>query len=148
MPDKTNDLLHCCLYFTAGSLARVVTRLAEEEFKLTGLAPNQAFLLMLVVAEPGSRQKDLGADLQLAPSTVTRMVESLARAGLIERHEQGRESLVQPTAKGVELLPALETAWARLRQRYVAVLGPEVGDDLTRRVDGAARALLESRDNR
>ena len=69
---KSNTILHNCLYFTANSLARVITRMAEEEFRATGLSPSHAFLVMLVNDKPGIGQKELCEQLYLAPSTVTR----------------------------------------------------------------------------
>lgn len=141
VPDDASELLSCCLYFTAGSLARVVTRLAEEEFKPTGLSPSHAFLLMLAVSGPGSRQKELGEGLQLAPSTVTRMVDALVQDGLVTRETEGREARIRPTAAGRRRIPKLERAWKKLYERYSAVLGHAAGDELTRRIDEAARAL-------
>ena len=33
-----NESLSDCLYFSSNKLARVVTKMAEEEFKITGLS--------------------------------------------------------------------------------------------------------------
>ena len=67
MEKKAEKYLHNCLYFTANSLARQISRLADEEFRLTGLSPSHAFLLMLVNEKPGITQKELGLALNLAP---------------------------------------------------------------------------------
>ena len=69
---KSKSILHECLYFSANSLARVITRMADEEFHPTGLSPSHAFLMMLVNDNPGIGQKDLCEQLHLAPSTVNR----------------------------------------------------------------------------
>ena len=40
MESKTNNPLECCLYFTANSLARNITRMGEEEFAVLGMTPS------------------------------------------------------------------------------------------------------------
>lgn len=72
---ECKSILHNCLYFTSNSLSRVITRMAEEEFRRTGLSPSHAFLMMLVNDNPGIGQKELREQLHLAPSTVTRFID-------------------------------------------------------------------------
>ena len=40
---QVDQLLSGCLYFTANHLARVINRMAEEEFGKIGLSPNIQF---------------------------------------------------------------------------------------------------------
>jgi DNA-binding MarR family transcriptional regulator len=96
---------------------------------------------MLVVEGPGTAQKELGLSLQLAPSTVTRLVDTLVRRELVTRKARGRTAGVFPTRRGRELLPAIRDAWWSLHRRYSARLGEAAGDDLTRRIDRAQAAL-------
>lgn len=93
---KAKSILHHCLYFTANSLARVITRLAEEEFRRTGLSPSHAFVMMLVNDHPGIGQKELCAQLHLAPSTVTRFIDALVQRGYLTRHADGKASGCMP----------------------------------------------------
>lgn len=139
----TGGVLHDCLFFTANALARTITRMADEEFRPTGLSPSHAFLLMLVVERSGAPQKGLGESLQLAPSTVTRLVDTLVHRCLASRTNSGRTTTVLPTAKGRQLLPAIYEAWWRLHARYSAVLGKTSAEELTRRID-RARGDLEA----
>lgn len=130
-----------CLYFTANSLARVMGRLAEEEFAVLGLSPSQAFLVMLVLERPGMMQKDLAAALHLKPSTVTRMVDALEARGLVARKSEARAAQVSATRRGRELGQEIEACWKGLYERYAAALGKEEGDDLCRRLFEAAGRL-------
>ena len=141
--NKSKNLLHDCLYFTANSLARVITRMAEEEFRKTGLSPSHAFLMMLVNEHPGIAQKELADNLQLAPSTVTRFVDSLVYKGYLTRQTEGKASKVFPTDEGKNLRSIIDDAWTNLHMRYAKVLGLREGDALTAMIDAAYDKLSD-----
>ncbi|MCP4573455.1 MAG: MarR family transcriptional regulator [bacterium] len=140
---NTRHLMHSCLFFTANALSRRITHLADEAFRPTGLSPSLAFLLMAVVDRPGNCLKDLGQDLQLAPSTITRFADALAARSLVVRRQEGKVVSLAATDAGQALMPAVQAAWKDLYDRYSAALGREAGDDLTRRVDQANQQLEE-----
>ena len=141
---KSKSLLHNCLYFTANSLSRAITRMADEEFRKTGLSPSHAFLLMLVTDNPGIGQKALCSQLHLAPSTVTRFVDALVHKGFLTRQSEGKASKVYPTAAGKKLRRPIDQAWKSLHKRYAKVLGLKEGDELTAMIDTASHKLSES----
>jgi DNA-binding MarR family transcriptional regulator len=141
---KSNTILHNCLYFTANSLARVITRMADEEFRRTGLSPSHAFLMMLVNDTPGIAQKELAESLQLAPSTVTRFIDSLVHKGYLTREVEGKTSKVFPTDEGRKLQVAIGEAWKALHMRYADILGLREGDALTAMIDVASEKLINS----
>ena len=138
---KSKSILHNCLFFTANSLARVITRMAEEEFRLTGVSPSHAFLMMLVNDNPGIGQKELGEQLHLAPSTVTRFIDTLTYKGFLIRQTDGKATKVFATRDGAKLRKPIEDAWKNLHQRYARVLGLNEGDRLTSMIDDASRRL-------
>lgn len=141
---KSNTILHNCLYFTANSLARVITRMAEEEFRTAGLSPSHAFLVMLVNDKPGIGQKELCEQLHLAPSTVTRSIDGMVHKGFLRRQSEGKTTSVFPTESGKELQKPIEAAWQSLHQRYAKVLGLKAGDGLTAIIDDAAQKLNDN----
>lgn len=138
---KEDSILHNCLYFTANSLSRVITKMADQEFMDTGLSPSNAFLIMLVNDHPGILQKELCEKLNLAPSTVTRFIDALAHKNFLTRQVKGKSTMVFPTREGIALQPRIHQAWKRLHMRYANVLGRKQGDDLTARVDKASIEL-------
>lgn len=129
-PGKPN-LLECCLFFTANSLARVITKMGEEEFAGVGMTPSYAFLLTLTIDSPGISQKELAEYLHMAPSTVSRFVDTLVSKKLITKEVEGRNTFIYPTDKGIALKPTIEQAWKGLYERYSKILGEEFGKNLT-----------------
>ena len=142
--DTEKSILHHCLYFTANALSRVIARMAEEEFKTTGLSPSHAFLMMVVNDNPGIGQKELGGQLHLAPSTVTRFIDSLVYRGYLNRKSKGKVSKIYSTNKGKQLKKPIDAAWKSLYHRYSSILGMNEGDQLTQLIDDAGRKLEEN----
>jgi len=137
---RSCDLMRGCLYFTAASLSRIITRMAEEAFAPTGLSPSHAFVLMAAAENPGIGPGELANRLSLAPSTVTRLVDLLVERGLLTRQSQGRTSRLAATPAGLALLMGVEKAWKRLHSTYADILGP-AGDRLAAEIDAACRKL-------
>ena len=130
-----------CLYYAANALARVMTRMAEEEFAITGLAASYAFLLMTVNDKPGIQPGEISEHMQLTPSTVSRLVEKMEYRGFLERRSQGKFTRVYPTAKSRRLDKKIHVAWMSLYNRYTEILGEKPAQELTAAVYQACRAL-------
>jgi len=130
-----------CLYYSANALARVLTKMAEEEFGITGLAPSYAFLLMTVNGKPGIQPKEISEHMQLTPSTVTRLVEKMEDRGFLERKSMGKFTQVYPTDKSKKLDKKIREAWRSLHKRYSDLLGEAKGRKLTNEVYQAIEKL-------
>lgn len=141
MEQKSENPLECCLFFTANSLARAITRMGEEEFAAIAMTPSYAFLLMLAMESPGIAQKELAEAMNMAPSTVSRFVDALEKRGLIRKEGQGRNTFIHATDKGLGLAPQIKEVWQNLYKRYSDILGQEHGDQLTRLTLEASRKL-------
>jgi DNA-binding MarR family transcriptional regulator len=96
-----------CLYFMSGALARKVEKLAQESWKPVGLSPSHAYLLLAVLQEPGIKPGTLAEQLQLQPSTITRLMQKLEEKKLIVRTSEGKITNVYPTPKAKELQPRM-----------------------------------------
>ena len=115
-----------CLYFNLNALTRKVNRIWEAEFRQTGLSPPHAYLIRLVLDEPGLSQKHLADALHLDPSTVTRFVDALAARQLVRRDTSSsdrRSATVFPTREGKRLQKKLENIGEALFQTLRKRLG-------------------------
>lgn len=138
------NLLHCCLFFTANSLARTITRMAENHFGKIGLSPSHGFLLTLTVESPGITQKQLAQYLNLSQSTVSRFVDTLVLRKLVEKKSEGKNSFVFPTSEGKKLQRKVSSLWKDFYQQYCDILGKENADGLSKKIDQAHAKLEDS----
>ncbi len=101
-----------CLYFNVNALARSVNRIWDQAFNEFGLSPAHAYLLRLVLAQPGISQKAIAKELKLEKSTITRFIDSLEDKGLLRRSKAGtedsREQRIVATARAKRIHADLE----------------------------------------
>jgi DNA-binding MarR family transcriptional regulator len=128
------------LYFSANALARNLSRIAEEEYRVTGLSPSHAMLLLTINENPGIQPKALAEEMQLTPSTVTRLLDKL-EGRYIVREVEGKTVMVFPTPGGKALNQKIKKAWHRLYTRYIAVVGQAEGRRMTQWVYATAQKL-------
>lgn len=133
-----------CLYFSANHLARMMNKMAEEEFAPIGLSPTYAFLLMTLKDKEGLTQKELSGTLNIAPSTSTRFVDKLEVKGLVTRKNEGKLSIIALTEKGHNMQDEISLCWKNLFKRYAAIMGEEQARKLTRDIN-EANLLLENK---
>lgn len=98
-----------CIYFMSGALARKVEKMAQDSWQPVGLSPSHAYLLLAVLEEPGIGPGALAGQLQLQPSTITRLVQKLEEKKLVVRTTEGKLTSVYPTPKAKELYPKMKT---------------------------------------
>lgn len=134
-----------CLYFNANALARTVDRIWGEAFKEFGLSPAHAYLLRVVLAEPGLSHKAIASELKLEKSTVTRFVDSLQEKGFVKRSRTGavdsREQGVIPTEKAKRIQAALEKKCDDVYQKVCNALGEADVKALVARLREATQTL-------
>ncbi len=108
-----------------------MAKMADEEFAITGLSSSYAFLLMTVNNKPGIQPKEISEQLQLTPSTITRLIEKMEQKKLLKRKSTGRTTEVYPTDKSLELDNEIKEAWSNLYQRYTDLIGEAKAKKLT-----------------
>ncbi|WP_066633061.1 MarR family winged helix-turn-helix transcriptional regulator [Labilibacter marinus] len=130
-----------CLYFTANSLTRYLNKLADEAFKMTGIPPAYAYVMLVILDDPGLNQHKIGKRMNLEASTVTRFIEKLLKMGLIERKKEGRVVSVFPTEKGFEFKAIIEQSLNILHDLYTDKLGDEMAKKLSISIHSANELL-------
>jgi DNA-binding MarR family transcriptional regulator len=108
-----------------------MTKMADEEFAITGLSSSYAFLLMTVNSKPGIQPKEISEQMQLTPSTITRLIEKMEQRKMLERKSAGRTTEVYPTDKSLELDKKIKAAWRNLYNRYSELIEEEEAKKLT-----------------
>jgi DNA-binding MarR family transcriptional regulator len=111
------------MYFSSNALARKTEKLAVAAWKKTDLSPSHAYLLMIVLAEPGVQPGSLSIELHLTPSTITRLIEKLEEKKLVVRTMEGKTTSVYPTAKSKELKPLLQECVEDFYKSCIALVG-------------------------
>lgn len=120
-----------CIYFASNALARKTEKLATGIWKKVDLSPSHAYLLMIVLEEPGVQPGVLSEELHLTPSTITRLIEKLELKKMVVRATEGKTTCVYPTAKSKEMKPQLQGCVEEFYRACVDQLGK---DDCTRLV--------------
>lgn len=112
-----------CLYFNVNALARKVNTIWDEAFAEFDLSPAHAYLLRLLLEQPGLTQTQITQELRLEKSTVTRFVTVLENKKLVSREKHGREVLAYPTANAKALQDKLNKKGDQLYQKMIDSLG-------------------------
>ncbi len=71
--------------FTLGELQRLVRAYADKEAARFGMTRAQWAVLSKVERNEGLKQSELAEQMEMQPITLTRLIDKLAEAGLIER---------------------------------------------------------------
>jgi MarR family transcriptional regulator, organic hydroperoxide resistance regulator len=114
-----------CLYFSANALARKIEKIAVDSWKEVNLSPSHGYLLMIVLDAPGVQPTVISKELQLTPSTITRLIEKLEAAKLLVRTAEGKLTNIYPTPKAKELYPKMKSCVNNFYQKYTTVLGEQ-----------------------
>jgi DNA-binding MarR family transcriptional regulator len=113
------------MYFSSAALARRIEKLAAGSWKRTGLSPSHAYLLMMVLDDPGIQPGALVEELLLSPSTITRLTDKLEEKKLVYRTAAGKMIKVFPTEKATAMQPELNACVTDFYEKVSAILGRE-----------------------
>ena len=121
-----------CLYFNLNELTRKINRVWENAFDEFGLSPAHAYLLRLVLENPGISQKEISSELKLEKSTVSRFIDALVKQNLLVRNKSGRDSTILPTNDAKKMEVQLNNKGDELYTRMGTLLGDDNLERLVR----------------
>ncbi|MGZ5819126.1 MAG: MarR family winged helix-turn-helix transcriptional regulator [Burkholderiaceae bacterium] len=133
-----------CLYFNTTALARVLEREWTKAFRPLGLTPSQAFMLRVILDQPGLLQSELAKEMTISRPTATRSLDGLQKLKLIERHagrNDGREYEIHPTARALALKDSLNAASGEVTKRLKKTLGVSHFDETVANVKKVRTSL-------
>lgn len=126
-----------CLYFNTNHLSRVVSKIWHQAFAEFNLAPAHAYLLRLVIQQPGLAQKQIASILYLEKSTVTRFIDKMVSEGYLVRKSATsgnlKEQLIFPTNKANKIGVRLEEIGDGLYKQMTETID---GNELKKLVKG------------
>jgi MarR family transcriptional regulator, organic hydroperoxide resistance regulator len=124
-PSAGADPLSQSVFTAFTAIANRQRRLLHRELARQDLHPAQARCLRALIQHGRLGQSELADELDLARPTVTRILQRMERAGLVERtpdaHDQ-RQTIVTLTARGRDLECSLDDAMTRHLTCTVAML--------------------------
>jgi DNA-binding MarR family transcriptional regulator len=120
------------MYWASAALARKMNKIAEDAWAPIGLAPGQAYLLSLILDQPGRQPLDLSEELHLAPSTITRFIEKLVSNKLVVRVAEGKTTSVYPTQKAKGMLNEINSCRTNFKESLQCVCSKEESEALVK----------------
>ncbi|MHB1245597.1 MAG: MarR family winged helix-turn-helix transcriptional regulator [Sulfuriferula sp.] len=134
-----------CLYFNTTALSRRLESEWSKAFKPFDLTPPQAFMLRVVLDQPGLKQYEIASAMTISRPTATRALDGLKEKGLIERRSSGhdgREQCIFPTPPAIAMHASLNDASGQVSKRLKKLLGVDVFTDAVTRINGV-RSMLK-----
>jgi DNA-binding MarR family transcriptional regulator len=133
-----------CLYFNTTALARLLEKEWSAAFADFGLTPPQAFMLRLVLDQPGRSQRELADAMTIARPTATRVLDGLEARQLIQRRageHDAREQRIHPTARAETIRAALNAASGNVTRRLKQLLGAQVFEQTVGKIRDVRAAI-------
>ena len=133
-----------CLYFNSNALARTVTRIWTDKYRQFDLSPPHAFLLRVVLANPGMLPRELADELNLNRSTITRFLDSLEKNDFLIRKAtggDGREVQIYPTSKAKKIHKELNNTGKELTQLMREILGSDELSEIVSNIRKVKKAI-------
>ncbi|MFV0365087.1 MAG: MarR family winged helix-turn-helix transcriptional regulator [Mangrovibacterium sp.] len=125
-----SEFFDSCLYFRLNRILRTLTQHADAAFAQHKLSSSYAYLLILVGNNPKIGTVDLSNELNLSPSTVTRLVDKMVAQGYLERVKDGKRCEISCTEVGTAMAVELLQTWQKFQQDMSKQVGDEVYNGL------------------
>ena len=136
----------CCMALRARRMSRIITRIYDEAMRPIGLTASQYTLLTAVAQMDGVTAAEIGFDLDIEKSTLSRNLKRLVSLKLIDMDPPaGRRG------RGLHLTPAgdksIQTAfpvWRQTQERVESALGNESTNTFDKLLDSAEKLFASA----
>lgn len=114
-----------CIAFRVRVLNRVITNLYDSALTPFGITVNQTTILAMLTMVGEARPGEIGKELQMEKSTVSRNLERMRKKGWIEvaAGDGGTARVLTVTPAGRKLLAALYPQWRKAQAAAARLLG-------------------------
>jgi len=143
------DEASAALFRAFRTALRMHRQFMARRFGESDLHPGQAACLGVLSRRDGIAQRDLAEAMHIAPPTLSRMLQSMERSGLVERRDDEsdqRLTRVYATAAGRLVAGEVRTAMADHIPEAVAALSGEERAELARLLDKLSASIARSLD--
>ena len=114
-----------CLFFTANRLANVLRRIVNNVYAETGISTPHIYLLIVVNQHPGITISELSRKLDIAPSTCTRFVDSLAKQNMMEKVKKWKTVHLSLTPLGRKKSERIDNCLRRMHEQCAEIIGED-----------------------
>ena len=123
-----------CIALRVRRMSRIITRIYDDALRPFGITASQYTLLTILAQQDGVTAVEIGADLDIEKSTLSRNLKRLVALGLIEMDAPaGRRGRgLHLTAKGEDIIKQAFPVWSSTQERVKSIVGP----DISGQVDG------------
>lgn len=123
-----------CIALRVRRMSRIITRLYDDALRPFGITASQYTLLTILAQQDGVTAVEIGADLDIEKSTLSRNLKRLVALGLIEMDAPaGRRGRgLHLTNKGEDIIKLAFPVWSGTQERVKSI----VGSDISGQVDG------------
>lgn len=134
-----------CLATRVRQLSRIITRLYDDAMRPLGITASQYTLLAQLASRDGITAVEIGHELDIEKSTLSRNLKRLLALGLIimdpPAGRRGRG--LHLTAKGQVTLKEAYPVWQNAQARAVSVMGVDTRAKLDELLHSAAKLIAD-----
>lgn len=125
--DIAENTAASCLATRVRQLSRIVTRMYDDAMRPLGITASQYTLLAQLASRDGITAVEIGFDLDIEKSTLSRNLKRLLALGLLVMDPPaGRRGRgLHLTPKGQAVIKDAYPVWQSAQSRAVGVMGPE-----------------------
>ena len=116
-----------CIATRVRQLSRIITRVYDDAMRPLGITASQFTLLTQLASRDGITAVEIGGDLDIEKSTLSRNLKRMLALNLITMDPPaGRRGRgLHLTAKGQSVIKEAYPIWLSAQQKSVAAMGPE-----------------------